>query len=184
MGRRRIENRENLPPGVYRHGRQYRAREYRYTGDGRLRGYWKVIGRTLEDVARFCPNGEIPPPEPEMTGKLRASLCQRFTQIKLAAKKRGLAFDLTRDDVKKMAAESNGRCAVTGIPFEYVLPQDAPFRRNPFGPSIDRIDSRNGYVLGNVRLVCAMVNVAMMDWGEGYLWQIAHAMVSKRKGVA
>jgi hypothetical protein len=38
--------------------------------------------------------------------------------------------------------------------------------RGPFGPSLDRIVPKLGYVTGNIRVVCNLANLAMHKWGE------------------
>lgn len=49
----------------------------------------------------------------------------------------------------------------------------------PFQPSVDRIDTTRGYVRGNIRIVCLLVNVAMSHWGEAPLRKIAHRIVAR-----
>lgn len=66
----------------------------------------------------------------------------------------------------------HGACAVSGIRFVIT---DEP--HHPFQPSVDRIDGRLGYIVGNVRFVCLAVNVAMNRWGQDNLLKIAKGMV-------
>lgn len=54
-----------------------------------------------------------------------------------------------------------GRCALTGVEMT-ILP---PFRR-PEQVSIDRIDGTQGYILGNVRLVCRWANQARWKYSD------------------
>ncbi len=56
------------------------------------------------------------------------------------------------------------------------------WRRAPWAPSVDRIDSSKGYVPGNVRLVCVAANLAMNEWGEDVLARVARAYVEARTG--
>jgi hypothetical protein len=53
--------------------------------------------------------------------------------------------------------------------------------REPFRPSIDRIDSSVGYVVGNCRVVLVAVNIAMSTWGEGLFLRIARAAVERQR---
>jgi hypothetical protein len=68
------------------------------------------------------------------------------------------------------------RCAVTGVEFTF---NDTP--KDPWQPSIDRIDSGRGYHLDNVRLVCLIANLAMNRWGEDTLRALARQMVANAK---
>lgn len=97
------------------------------------------------------------------------------------AKLKGIRFTLTVDETAMMALNSDGKCAVTGIPFSWDKPECATMP--PFGPSIDRIDPMQGYVAKNCRLVCQSVNMAMSNWGEDVLYRIADALnASRHKG--
>lgn len=103
-----------------------------------------------------------------------------------AAKKnaaaRGIAFDLTEDDVAQMVQQSRGRCAVTGIAMSIergALPIGRKMRR-PWAPSIDRIQSSDGYSRENCRIVCCAANYAMSQWGEAVLIEMAKAIARKR----
>lgn len=79
---------------------------------------------------------------------------------------------LTPHEVDKLFVDQRWRCAVSGIPF------DAPRgRRKPFGPSVDRIRPGGRYVVGNVRLVCNIVNFAMNEWGAGALYKLVNHMM-------
>lgn len=87
------------------------------------------------------------------------------------AYKRHQPFLLTLDDLRFLVAAANGVCALTGLPFS--MARLAGSQRAPFRPTIDRIDSRGIYELKNCRVVCFAVNVAMQEWGESVLREIA-----------
>lgn len=63
---------------------------------------------------------------------------------------------------------------MTGIPFH--LENRGTSRRNPYAFSMDRIEPMKGYTIGNVRLVLLSVNLAMNEFGEGHLREIAEAL--------
>jgi len=46
--------------------------------------------------------------------------------------------------------------------------------------SIDRIDSKQGYVYGNVRVVLDIMNVAMNAWGEAVLRDVMSKWLKDR----
>jgi hypothetical protein len=99
------------------------------------------------------------------------------------AKARDLEITLTLDDLKDLAELSQGRCMLTGIPFEHGaegrLKESTTRRKRVWAPSLDRIDSAAGYVPGNVRLVCMAVNAALQEFGDAVLMRIASALVER-----
>ena len=84
----------------------------------------------------------------------------KIWQQKSKAKARGLAWEL---DVEKTIAKilRQGHCKLSGVKFVYKGGKDG--KRNLYAPSIDRIDSRKGYVPGNVMFVCWGVNYMKQD---------------------
>lgn len=91
-----------------------------------------------------------------------------YTQTVARAKKRGDDFEFERSDYAEIFSD---RCSLTNIPFEF--DKGEWHEKRPFAASIDRIDSKKGYVKGNCRLVCVAVNLAMNTWGEAVLYRIA-----------
>jgi hypothetical protein len=69
----------------------------------------------------------------------------------------------------------NGKCALTGILMNH-RPND------PLAASIDRIDSRLGYFVGNVQLVCQFANYAKRHFPNNVIKAIFEQMV--REGVS
>jgi hypothetical protein len=82
----------------------------------------------------------------------------RFTknlikQSKGGAKKRGIPYCLTYNQVYNKLVESNGKCALSGKDLTTVF-------NSPMIASIDRIDSSKGYTKNNIQIVGAVVNKA------------------------
>lgn len=82
---------------------------------------------------------------------------------------------MPREHLEYIIKRSQGRCEVTGIPFDW-----GSTMREPYGPSLDRKNPKDGYNVANRRLVCLSVNMAMSDWGEDVLITIGQAMIAKR----
>lgn len=102
---------------------------------------------------------------------------ERFLNAQKSARKRNLEFTLTEQDCVAIVRRAAGRCEITGIHFRFDKHHNA-CKRQPFAPSVDRIDSSRGYVPDNVRLVCLIVNYAMMQWGEDALKEMAMGMIA------
>lgn len=85
----------------------------------------------------------------------------RVTQLVGSARKRAkaknLAFDLSSEHLVHLLEIQGYKCAVTGLPF--CLKKSKEFK-NPWSPSIDRINNDLGYMHDNIRIVCTMYNLA------------------------
>lgn len=86
----------------------------------------------------------------------------------------GYAFDLDAHVDVIQARMNAGRCEVTGYPLD-LSPVTSKYERRPNSPSLDRIDPARGYLIGNVRVVCLAVNLAMSNWGESAVMPILKA---------
>lgn len=67
---------------------------------------------------------------------------------------------------------------MTGIEFEFDRFEGSC--RRPFAPSLDRIRSNEGYSVGNCRLVCVLVNLALNQWGLEPLMRVASNLVQRQ----
>jgi hypothetical protein len=92
--------------------------------------------------------------------------------------KRGLPHAITSNFIIKLIESQNFRCAVSAIEF---TPSRLPgaAKRQPFAPSIDRIDNSRGYESDNVRLVCLIVNLARSNFDDVALVTMAGAITGR-----
>jgi hypothetical protein len=104
-----------------------------------------------------------------------------YGDIRKNAAARNIPYSLTRGDFDKLIERSGGCCMISGIPFD-ATPFIGSMRR-PFAPSLDRIDSAQGYVVGNVRLVCVLVNLAMNQWGLEPLLHVARNLIGREREI-
>ncbi len=95
-----------------------------------------------------------------------------FLEAKSRAKKRGVEFSITLDDIPPMG----NVCPLLGRPFSIGEGRCAD------SPSLDRIDSTEGYVKGNVWIVGYRANLIKNDGTAEEHQMIASAM--KRAGVS
>jgi hypothetical protein len=72
------------------------------------------------------------------------------------ARQKGLPCTVTAEEIVKRLARG---CEVTGVQFDLTRGG----RRRPDSPSLDRIDSTEGYTPDNVRVVCWWVNALKSD---------------------
>jgi hypothetical protein len=86
------------------------------------------------------------------------------------SEKRKLDFDLTAEFIVGLFETQQYKCLLTGIPFSLEAPKEG-FAKNPFTPSLDRVDSRRGYTMDNVRLILTCINIALNEFGEDVLKQ-------------
>lgn len=66
-----------------------------------------------------------------------------------------------------------GKCEMTGLPFD--------LNGGPYGPSIDRIDSKKGYTEDNCRVIVWWLNRALYVWGDEVFRAVASAYISKQQ---
>lgn len=102
-----------------------------------------------------------------------------YRASKASAKKRGIEWNLSKEDFDRIVDRANGKCELTGIPFSTGKVKDDA-RRFPYKASLDRIDSERGYVFDNLRLVCNAVNIALNDFGDKVFQEIVHSFNAKK----
>lgn len=95
-------------------------------------------------------------------------------QAKQRAKQRGLACELTEEYVASLLQP--WLCSVTGIPLS-IERSGCESLKNPWAPSLDRIDRQQGYVEGNVRVTCWLFNHMRGDYSDESVLLVARALV-------
>ena len=95
-----------------------------------------------------------------------------LTHFRNHAKTCGREFNITEEWIQEQL--DRGTCARAGIAFSTSM-------TGPFAPSIDRIDTTRGYVLGNCQLVCALYNFAKNKYTDDVLF-VARALVRTSDG--
>lgn len=97
-----------------------------------------------------------------------------LTNARYRAKTSRLECDLTSEWAM---SRWTGKCEITGIEFRHLTHRCGP---HVFSPSIDRIDSKQGYTKSNCRFVLWAINAMRQDGTDDDMYMIAEAMVSNR----
>ena len=100
---------------------------------------------------------------------LKGRVSRFLSKIKHRAATARLAFNLDRDWF--ISRFKNGCCEVTGLPFDFRA------GKHPNTPSVDRIDSIQGYTKDNCQLVIWIYNAAKQNYGAENVLQMANALI-------
>jgi hypothetical protein len=101
-----------------------------------------------------------------------------FLQYLLAKARRRGYTEVNVDHLLLLWKQQKGCCALTGWPMSMTLGAGVI----PTNASIDRIDSHQAYVVGNVQLVCRVSNVAKSDLSTDQFLALCAAVVEKSNG--
>lgn len=108
--------------------------------------------------------------------KINSSL-EQFLKMRLSTLKqrhKGKGFEGDPIDLAYMTAlysQQKGICAVTGIPM-HITTEESDLSVSP-----DRIDNTQGYIKGNVRLVCARANLMQSTLDDAHFRWWCRAVV-------
>lgn len=98
-----------------------------------------------------------------------------FWEFERGAKRRGIEFNITIDHLDELWVKQKGRCALT----DTELSPPVLHKNRSYNASLDRIDSKYGYVEGNVQFVTKQVNVAKGTMSQDEWVKLAHETVRK-----
>lgn len=102
--------------------------------------------------------------------------------MKRHAHESGQACSVSLDDLKKQWDQQDGRCPYTGWEMENANTSGHRISRSPRKASVDRKDSKQGYVPGNIQFVSMMANFAKNDFTESELLSFCESVVKNRIG--
>jgi len=88
---------------------------------------------------------------------------------------RGYQWDITPEYIISMYEQQGGLCALTGWPIGWSE------KGLTATVSIDRIDSEEGYIQGNVQLLHKDVNMAKQQYSQDYFIAMCRAVADKAK---
>ncbi|QKV17813.1 hypothetical protein [Oricola thermophila] len=88
-----------------------------------------------------------------------------LSRAKDRARRKGIKFDLTPEDVIEILEKQDGKCAVSGMFFD-TSKYPRKGGAGPFRMSLDRINNAGGYTRDNVRVTTVIVNMARLNWSD------------------
>ena len=94
------------------------------------------------------------------------------------AAKKGLPFELTRDEIMSMFEEQDGRCFYSDIKLN-VVKSDASRTHDPFKMSLDCVDPTLGYVKSNVVWCAYCVNALKLKMSKESMIGVCRSIVKK-----
>lgn len=107
----------------------------------------------------------------------------RARGLKRRCKQHSMVLGVVADDLIELFLKQDGRCAVTGIQLHYLDKDKGKSVRGGRAlklASLDRIDSCESYVLGNVHIVCQAVNIMKNDLSMQAFLDMCELITSQR----
>jgi len=97
-------------------------------------------------------------------------LLRAVQKLKHVRVKNGFDWTIDPDEIVNLWHTQGGKCAVSGLNMTHH--RGAKDKKMPLNASIDRINSAEHYISGNVQLVCYQVNMMRhtLDVGEFEWW--------------
>lgn len=90
-------------------------------------------------------------------GGINGDLWYNITRYKTSKRlnRKNLNFNLTKEYIYELFKKQNGKCNLSGINIRLPI----SWNDKSYTASLDRIDSKNGYIIGNVQWVHKHINV-------------------------
>lgn len=107
----------------------------------------------------------------------------RWSSYQKGAELRGLVFNITIEYAWDLFLKQDRKCAISGMPIDFDLSLDNLRKYGHQGglASLDRIDSKQGYIEGNVQWVHKLVNRMKMDLDEAEFFSIVRQISEYKK---
>lgn len=105
--------------------------------------------------------------------KERSPKFNLYMALRHAVRRRPTDNPITIEYLMEMWGVQHGLCAVSGVPMTW-----SRGKLMATSVSIDRIDQKIGYAVGNVRLVCYQVNTFRGMWSDSEMLTMAKAIVA------
>lgn len=137
-----------------------------------LRKNYAISSEQLQKLCKKCSNRD---PQNNAhkgyyKGVLRASFVHKY---KTSAETRGIEWDISFDYLAELLIDQDFKCALSGETLDAMQIQN--------NCSLDRIDSSQGYVEGNVQWTTSMVNMCKQSYTQADFISMCVAVSSNRE---
>jgi hypothetical protein len=126
-----------------------------------LRKNYAVQSLKLKKLCKSCSNKKT---ENSHRGWDRGIRISWFNKFKVSAETRGIHWDINIDDVANLMETQNYKCALSGL--NILFPDFGHPSDGSMSASIDRINSKKGYVCGNIQLVDKRINMMKQQFSQ------------------
>lgn len=140
---------------------------------------WELISGCCTDCARI-KHSQLRRTSPLYTAELKVFAAKNINSMKGRTSIIARALSITQDDLINLYLQQEGKCALTGVTMNL---NRVVGRENNFKASVDRIDSRFGYIACNIQWLCWAVNKMKqtLSQREFITWCSAVAALQSRK---
>ena len=138
--------------------------------------------RECTGIANIANLPDKPPTDHLPKGKMAdeySPFREYFKLIRRRTKERREEVNITLEDLQQQWEAQQGICPFTG--WELDIPRTTNWREHPITlrrASIDRIDSSQGYVPGNIRFVSVMANYCKNNFTDDDVLEFCRAVVA------
>jgi len=123
---------------------------------------------------RFGQNHPCYKGHKEITGRF-------FTRAKRGAEVRNMKFLVDIKYLWKLFLEQDRKCALSGFPLQFGNNSKKPERKKETTASLDRIDSKKGYVKSNIQWIHKDINQMKMDLNQDYFIRLCKKVAENNK---
>lgn len=120
-----------------------------------------MAGKHGDSTCRQCETIWSTERQQKCSKSLEGCLNWRLISLRSRAKKRGLEFNLTPEDLVARWNEQDGKCFYSGRPLKFGSARNHELSKDDL--SVDRVDPQRGYVLDNIVFCTRHVNTMKSD---------------------
>jgi len=139
-----------------------------------LRKNYALESLRLKKVCKKCSNKKTENCHRGWHRNIRISWYNKF---KTNAEIRKIKWNLSIDDVADIMERQNYKCNLTGLDIEF--PESGHPQKSP--ASIDRIDSKKGYIKENIQLVIKDINMMKQGYSLDYFIKLCEFVTENNK---